>query len=202
MQWTEETERQLADLWATGLPASRIAAQLGASKNAVIGKARRLRLAVRASPLGTRPVTAAEQARIADLHARGASQRAIAVALKRDVQVIRRHVALLQLPEAAPAARQVLAAVPSPPPPPARVARPAVIPAPGAILPGPEQRVAPSALASDSGRLSCRMPLWKTGERPTHLYCGKPVLLRRDGTPTSWCRACAARVWLPPRAVA
>jgi GcrA cell cycle regulator len=77
MNWTEERVELLRKLWAEGLSASQIAAQLGAvSRNAVIGKVHRLKLAGRgrtaaqparakkpaaAKPAGTaaRPVRAA-----------------------------------------------------------------------------------------------------------------------------------------------
>jgi GcrA cell cycle regulator len=48
MNWTEERVELLRKLWAEGLSASQIAAQLGAvSRNAVIGKVHRLKLAGR-----------------------------------------------------------------------------------------------------------------------------------------------------------
>ena len=49
-------------LWAEGRPASKIAAELGISKNAVIGKANRLGLAPRLSPL---PATSSTRGRVA-----------------------------------------------------------------------------------------------------------------------------------------
>lgn len=52
--WDESAISRLSDLWRTGLSASRIAETLGpgATKNAVIGKARRVGLPPRPSPLG------------------------------------------------------------------------------------------------------------------------------------------------------
>ncbi|KAA6205637.1 MAG: GcrA cell cycle regulator [Candidatus Tokpelaia sp.] len=48
MNWTEERVEQLKRLWAEGFSASQIAAQLGGvTRNAVIGKAHRLKLAGR-----------------------------------------------------------------------------------------------------------------------------------------------------------
>lgn len=43
-QWTESVEANLRDLWAQGMPTRAIAAKIGCSKNAVVGKARRLGL--------------------------------------------------------------------------------------------------------------------------------------------------------------
>lgn len=52
MTWTEERVMRLRELWAQGLSASQIAAQIGGiSRNAVIGKAHRLGLEGRPSPI-------------------------------------------------------------------------------------------------------------------------------------------------------
>jgi len=52
MSWTEDQVLTLQRLWADGLTASQIAAQLGSvTRNAVIGKAHRLGLAGRPSPI-------------------------------------------------------------------------------------------------------------------------------------------------------
>lgn len=55
MSWTDERVEQLKKLWAEGLSASQIAAQLGGvSRNAVIGKVHRLHLPGRAKSGGSR----------------------------------------------------------------------------------------------------------------------------------------------------
>lgn len=54
MQWTDERVEKLKRLWAEGLSASQIAAQLGGvSRNAVIGKVHRLNLPGRAKAGGS-----------------------------------------------------------------------------------------------------------------------------------------------------
>lgn len=68
MSWTDERVEQLKKLWAEGLSASQIAAQLGGvSRNAVIGKVHRLHLPGRAksggsrSPRAKRPTVATQR---------------------------------------------------------------------------------------------------------------------------------------------
>ncbi|HYD64499.1 GcrA family cell cycle regulator [Azospirillum sp.] len=60
MSWTDERVQQLKDLWAQGLSASEIADTLGdISRNAVIGKAHRLGLSGRPSPIKKKPTRGA-----------------------------------------------------------------------------------------------------------------------------------------------
>ena len=49
-EWTTERVDQLTKLWGTGLSASEIGRKLGITKNAVVGKVRRLNLAMRRAP--------------------------------------------------------------------------------------------------------------------------------------------------------
>ena len=51
MSWTEERIEDLRRLWDAGYSASAIGKQIGMSKNAVIGKAHRLGLRARPSPI-------------------------------------------------------------------------------------------------------------------------------------------------------
>jgi len=50
--WTPDKEKILRALWDKELSARQIGAKIGATRNAVIGKARRLKLAVRVSNVG------------------------------------------------------------------------------------------------------------------------------------------------------
>jgi GcrA cell cycle regulator len=59
MVWDEETIRHLRDLWAQGLSTAEIGRRLNVSKNAIVGKAHRLDLDARPSPIrrdGPKPV--------------------------------------------------------------------------------------------------------------------------------------------------
>ena len=49
--WTEERLEKLKELWESGLSISQIGEQLGVTRNAVAGKAHRLKLPKRQSPI-------------------------------------------------------------------------------------------------------------------------------------------------------
>ena len=51
MEWTEDTILRLRELWSEGLSTAEIGRRLGMSKNAVVGKAHRLDLPSRPSPI-------------------------------------------------------------------------------------------------------------------------------------------------------
>jgi len=51
MEWAEETIVRLRELWDEGHSTAQIALRLGVSKNAVVGKAHRLDLPARPSPI-------------------------------------------------------------------------------------------------------------------------------------------------------
>ncbi|MEX0404382.1 GcrA family cell cycle regulator [Aquibium sp. LZ166] len=92
MNWTDERVELLRKLWAEGLSASQIAAQLGGvSRNAVIGKVHRLKLSSRgrAAPAQTRqkkPKPAGAKAPRAASSPRSMPQTVGATALKVDYQ--------------------------------------------------------------------------------------------------------------------
>jgi GcrA cell cycle regulator len=53
--WTEAEAATLRKLWSEGMSAGQISLKMGFSRNAVIGKARRLDLPARPSPIRPRP---------------------------------------------------------------------------------------------------------------------------------------------------
>ena len=96
MNWTDERVEQLKKLWADGLSASQIAAQLGGvSRNAVIGKVHRLKLSGRGrtGSSSPRPKKAAPSGGRSPRTGRTITQTIGATALKAqfDVDAIARH---------------------------------------------------------------------------------------------------------------
>lgn len=63
MSWTDDRIAELARLWQAGHSASEIGKRLGVSKNAVVGKAHRLRLPGRPSPIKREAAARAEPPR-------------------------------------------------------------------------------------------------------------------------------------------
>jgi len=55
MEWTEDTIARLRELWAEGHSTAEIGRRLGVSKNAIVGKAHRLDLPARPSPIRRDP---------------------------------------------------------------------------------------------------------------------------------------------------
>lgn len=93
MSWTEERVTELARLWESGYSASAIGRILGVSKNAVVGKAHRLRLASRPSPI----------------------RRERRAPARRRLPILTRPVELRSAPEPAPSAPEPRIVVPSEP---------------------------------------------------------------------------------------
>jgi GcrA cell cycle regulator len=61
MVWSEETILRLRELWDQGLSTAEIGRRLGVSKNAIVGKAHRLDLTARPSPIRREPSARAER---------------------------------------------------------------------------------------------------------------------------------------------
>ncbi|MBP0496222.1 GcrA family cell cycle regulator [Pararoseomonas indoligenes] len=100
MDWSAEAIEQLRALWAEGHSTAEIGRRMGISKNAVVGKAHRLHLPARPSPIQREQAAAAS-----------AAPRPIAAVA----------------PVAAPAPRPVMPVAPRPPAPAMRAAPPAVV---------------------------------------------------------------------------
>ena len=145
MEWTAEAIETLQALWAEGHSTAEIGRRMGISKNAVVGKAHRLNLAARPSPIrreeGERP--AAEAPRRA--------QAAVAPAVAEPPP----------RPATAPAAAR-----PSPPPRPQQ---------PVATVPAPSRAAAPAhaPVVRPFQRSSARTCCWPIGEpgTPEFRFC-------------------------------
>lgn len=55
MTWTPDRIDLLTRLWSSGMPTAQIGKELGITKNAVVGKAHRMGLPERASPISKKP---------------------------------------------------------------------------------------------------------------------------------------------------
>jgi GcrA cell cycle regulator len=190
MSWTDERIDQLRTMWEKGLTASQIAEELGGvSRNAVIGKAHRLGLKARPSP-----VKAAEAAKPAKAPA---PPRAAAPA---PPPAPPRPAAPARAPAAPPAARAAAPAAPSAAPTvaaePPRPDGPRIVSiGPGGFIrqgpgeqqapipPAPPRRLVPAKPSPEiAGKTSlldlndriCRWPMGHPGEPDFH-FCGNPV---------------------------
>lgn len=71
MAWTEETINELTRLWGQGLSTSEIGRRIGMSKNAVVGKAHRLGLIARPSPIKRQAPVQPQPPKVVTFGARG-----------------------------------------------------------------------------------------------------------------------------------
>ena len=117
MEWTAEAIERLRGLWAEGHSTAEIGRRMGISKNAVVGKAHRLNLSARPSPIRREELRRGE-AVIASRPVVAAEPRP--PALPRPVPVPR--------PVAPPSVPRIVAAAPPPRVPPAPVSLPVVRP--------------------------------------------------------------------------
>lgn len=191
--WTEERIAALTKMWESGTTASQIAEELGGvSRNAVIGKAHRLGLKARPSPVPAGPAPATAEAAPPPEPAKPA--------------VAKPAPALLAPAPPPPPAKPAAAAPPPPTPPPAPPpppAQPTAAPAnprivsvgPGGFLrqgpgdqqapipPAPPRRLVPAKPSPEmAGKTSlldlndriCRWPMGHPGEPDFH-FCGAKV---------------------------
>jgi GcrA cell cycle regulator len=177
MSWNDDRIEQLKQLWDKGVSASQIAEQLGGgiTRNAVIGKAHRLGLKARPSPVKSEPGKKAVAAASTPASATAAASTPTAPP----------PVA------AAPAAAPTPASTPTPSV--ARAPEPASAPLaaePLAEAPAPAMAEAPKKAKAAGGKATkvtlldlndkiCKWPIGHPGDEDFH-FCGKPV---NPGTP-------------------
>jgi GcrA cell cycle regulator len=180
MSWTEERIETLRKLWTSGMTASQIAEELGGvSRNAVIGKAHRLGLQSRPSPVKSNADTAGEGRAAApavpkSVPVRSAAKPAAAAPAAVTPAAPAATTTAATPPSDAPVIRSIgpggfQRALPSdqqPPIPPAPPRR--LVPA----KPSPEMANKTSLL--DLSDRVCKWPIGHPGEPDFH-FCGKPV---------------------------
>jgi GcrA cell cycle regulator len=181
MSWTDERIDQLKRLWGQGMTASQIADELGGvSRNAVIGKAHRLGLEARPSPVKGGDAAASGASPAAPASAAPPTEKAAAPAPR---------------PAPAPVAASSSAAPapaperPSPPQPMVRSIGPGGFQrqTPGEqtapIQPAPPRRLVPAKPSADIADKTslldlndkiCKWPLGHPGEPDFH-FCGQPI---------------------------
>jgi GcrA cell cycle regulator len=194
MSWTDERIDQLKRLWEQGMTASQIADELGGvSRNAVIGKAHRLGLQSRPSP-----VRSAEPAPTAPAAASEAepAEAAIAAAVDEPLAAAVPEPAPPQSAAADADAEDKAPAPPPPAPPPPAAPAPLVRSiGPGGFqrqspgdqhppaTPAPPRRLVPAKPSAEmAGKTSlldlndkiCKWPLGHPGEPDFH-FCGQPI---------------------------
>lgn len=199
--WDAAADGRLRALWAEGFSCAEIARRMALSKNAVVGRAHRMKLPARPSPILPRNPDAPRPMRsggVRSPHARGAAALARAKESTETLraEAFRRH------------AQQGGGEMPTGPvaqPIPAAAGIPARAGQPGAVdghdggvssltLPAAEEPPRPRVF-SPPGARACRWPMWGNDERATHEFCGARVRQRRDGTPCVYCAAHAAKAF-------
>jgi len=168
--WTEADDAALREMWEAGRVASEIGLAMGRSRNSVIGRAHRMLLPARPSPIGQRPPGAAPKPKKRGRPKRADLQRAARIAARRAAAPVN----------------------PIPAAPPAFAGDPAPVRSTGFLDVSSLDLPRPVTPAGGSSAGCCRWPLWGHKERPTHRYCGDPVSHRRDGAPRAYCAAHAA----------
>ncbi|MGF7151217.1 GcrA cell cycle regulator [Sphingomonas zeicaulis] len=194
MAWTDERINQLKTMWEQGMTASQIAEELGGvSRNAVIGKAHRLGLQSRPSPVKANESEAKAEERRAAAAAPPPPRAAEPAPATAPVPAQAAAPRPAPAPAAAPAAAEPLSAAPAEAPRPAEPAMRSVGPGgflrqgPGdqqaPIPPAPPRRLVPAKPSADiAGKTSlldlndriCKWPLGHPGEPDFH-FCGVQV---------------------------
>jgi GcrA cell cycle regulator len=187
MSWTDERIDRLKELWTQGMTASQIADELGGvSRNAVIGKAHRLGLQSRPSPV--KPNEGASGAAPSPFEPEAAADIPSEVEREAEPEAVEAEPEARERPEpaAAPAEAPAQPAVPQPQ---IRSIGPGgfVRQAPGEqqspIPPAPPRRLVPAKpspeIAEKTGLLDlnekiCKWPIGHPGEPDFH-FCGNPA---------------------------
>lgn len=176
MEWTAAVIANLRQLWADGHSTAEIGRRLGCSKNAVIGKARRMKLPRRQDPVS--PMDQAKKTRIIELIRSGLTNAAVADLVGSCHTTISDFRQAHNLPRS-PGATRLRAVRPDPvrinPP---KQARPPMITFIRRVdAPDAPVRPAPLPVALQF-RGNCQYPLWTN--KPNGRYCDAPAILGRS----------------------
>jgi len=162
MVWNEETIRHLRDLWSEGHSTAEIGRRLGVSKNAIVGKAHRLDLDARPSPIRRDGPKPPAERPAAYPRAAGPTLPPLASAVLHPVAVSNPPVRVASPPVATV---QPLLVTP-PPPPPRPVAVPMGMPAAIPVQPVRPAMAAPPIQTRRSAPACC----WPIGEPGTKAF--------------------------------
>jgi GcrA cell cycle regulator len=159
MVWNEETIVLLRELWAHGHSTAEIGRRLGVTKNAIVGKAHRLDLTARPSPI-RRDTTNPPSERVpAPLRSEGPTLPPLASAVEQPasypVQAIRLAAVAPPSPRPVPAPRPFTALAPASPP-------------VRAVMP-------PASMQYRRSAPSCCWPIGEPGKRDFH-FCDDPSI--------------------------
>jgi GcrA cell cycle regulator len=99
MEWTDEAIAKLRTLWAEGLSTAEIGRRLNISKNAVVGKAHRLNLPPRPSPIRRNENEAASPKQTAPKRAQGPTLPPLAASIGSPMPALR---AIMPAPKSSP----------------------------------------------------------------------------------------------------
>jgi len=177
MEWNEELISRLRALWQEGLSTAEIGRQLEITKNAVVGKAHRLGLPPRPSPIRRQPENDTGEAPVRaarPVAPKSAPKPAvIAEAAPAAVETVAAQV------DAAPVAEPVVAATPAAPPQPVAAApapKPAIKPVAAPIEASrPALRAVSAPSQPRRSGLTCCWPLGEPGTKGFHFCGGHPI---------------------------
>lgn len=178
MEWTEETIARLRDLWQQGLSTAEIGRQLSVTKNAVVGKAHRLGLKPRPSPIRRAKAAAPAEPAAQATSAATTPEAAAPAAAEPPVAQAAPAAATIATPEpeAPPAPATVVTEAKPEPAPPAAESEPA--PAPRATRAQPRATRAALRPVSEPRRRSSQSCCWPLGDpgTPGFHFCGATPL--------------------------
>jgi GcrA cell cycle regulator len=218
--WTPERDAQLAADWDAGFTTAEIGERMGVSKNSVIGRAHRLMLAPRGSPINLKASqswTEADDATLRAIYGGFLTTAEIGARMGRTTHAIAYRAKFLGL-VAGRRAKQTRPRASSPARPSAGrdayspgQSRPVTTCRPRAAQPGaaaatahhggsslsnlPEVAAMPPRVFSGT---ECKFPMWGDERPATYLFCDEPVRANLNGCASPYCAAHYAECYAAP----